>query len=1081
MRMYRPAKRQRSQKLLLSSVAGTLLVSVVAGMQLGVAHAQTNFTRPPEPVRYVDVCNVPGEYDSFQAVCDARRAWINWPRPLTYVQATTYRGDCVDINPEYGSATLGFPFAGQACPDGYTMRNFVAYDRNFACGSQPGYFYGPAQFCEAQLQVIEKFHDKLQFACPGFGKPIFPLTGSKRLTTPVVGWPTFAPLEIAYDTRRKVPDNDPGGRFGSLPAASFGGLWESNWHRQLVIQPSQSSLRSIQASRGAGKWVSFATFGGGSYAPDPDVSDRLIKLASGWRYVDAAAGAIETYDSAGNLLSVARAQGTSLSFFRSDATTLPAIAPGPGYLIKIQDDFGRNVQFRYSAAGRISQVLDPGGAAIGATYDASGNLQTLTWQDLRQRQFVYENASFPWALTGVLDENNARTVTYGYDAQGRANETQAAQGVEHFTASYGTPPGWVVTETIIPAAGTIPRHILREHRWQAPEGTVVALPNGTTTSLGTQTVQGMARLSSQSQPAGSGCAASTSNQTYDANSNITSKDDFNGTRTCYAYDLSRNLETTRVEGLANTVDCSAVTPANAVLPAGSRRVSTQWHPDWRLKTAQTELKKLTTWVYNGQPDPFNANPTTIANCAPGTALLPDGKPIPVLCKTVEQAATGGDGSQANAVPATDDPYFDNVSLLLHMDGTNGSTSFTDSSSRIKVPTNTVGPLVTDTGNAKFGNAAGNFTGGYLWYAPSTDWDMGSGPFTAEAWVKFNSASMGSRVFIWGQADSNSSTTTFWTAKRTDNTLYAGASTSTGGAAVTGTSPVAANIWYHLALVRSGNTITLYRNGSVEATAAVSGSIPVRTQHLGIGVYGEYIGLYGTDYGARMMGWLDEVRITKGVARYTGAFTVPGSAFPPSAAGLSGSPYTVPDPSVPARINTYTYNQYGQILTDDGPRTDVSDVTTYAYYSDITAEHTLGDLRSITNAAGKVTQYTKYNKHGQLLESIDPNGVLTVNTYDLRQRLLSTSVGGQTTSYSYDPVGQLTRVTQPDASYLGYEYDDAHRQKAVFDNRGNRIEYTLDNAGVRIAENVRDPAGALRRTLSRSIDALGRVQQTTGRE
>jgi len=79
------------------------------------------------------------------------------------------------------------------------------------------------------------------------------------------------------------------------------------------------------------------------------------------------------------------------------------------------------------------------------------------------------------------------------------------------------------------------------------------------------------------------------------------------------------------------------------------------------------------------------------------------------------------------------------------------------------------------------------------------------------------------------------------------------------------------------------------------------------------------------------------------------------------------------------------------------------------------------------------------------------------------------------------VGQLTRVTQPDASYIGYEYDDAHRQKAVFDNRGNRIEYTLDNSGIRTAENVKDPAGTLRRTLSRAIDALGRVQQTIGRE
>ena len=136
---------------------------------------------------------------------------------------------------------------------------------------------------------------------------------------------------------------------------------------------------------------------------------------------------------------------------------------------------------------------------------------------------------------------------------------------------------------------------------------------------------------------------------------------------------------------------------------------------------------------------------------------------------------------------------------------------------------------------------------------------------------------------------------------------------------------------------------------------------------------------------------------------------------------------------------------------------------------------------MTNAAGKVTNYTKYNKHGQLLESVDPNGVLTVNTYDLRQRLTSTSVGGQTTLYTYDPVGQLTRITAPDGSYVGYEYDAAHRQNAVTDNRGNRIDYVLDNAGKRTAENVKDPGGVLRRTLSRSIDALGRVQQTTGRE
>ena len=886
---------------------------------------------------------------------------------------------------------------------------------------------------------------------------------------------------MGYDTRRKLPaDSSPSLDFNPVAAASFGELWSSNLHKNLFPQTARTGGKAIQAYRGNGAWISFVLQSDGSYAADSDVPDRLVAISGGWRYIDAAERSEEVYDASGKLLSVSHAGGATLNYTYSDGTTPVAVAPSGGLLIKVNDQFARAVQFQYepssgSGGPRIKQVIDTAGQTIGVLYDATGNVSRLNWPDGQSRQYFYERGDIAWALTGIADENGRRLATYGYDVQGRANETQWAGGVDHFSASYATPPEWTTVETI----DNVARVIWHDHYWKLPTGTTITKPNGGFASLGTLLLYGMPRLTSQSQPAGSGCAASTSNQTYDANSNITSKDDFNGTRTCYAYDLSRNLETTRVEGLANSVDCSTVTPANSVLPAGSRRVSTQWHPDWRMKTAQTELKKLTTWVYNGQPDPFNAN--IIANCAPGTALLPDGKPIPVLCKTAEQATTGGDGSQTNAVPATDDPYFDNVSLLLHMDGTNGSTSFTDSSSRTKVPTNTVGPLVTDTGNAGLGNAAGNFTGGYLWYAPSTDWDMGSGPFTAEAWVKFNSASIGSRVYLWGQASSNGSTNTFWTAKGTNNTLYAGVSTSTGFVTVTGTSPVVANTWYHLALVRSGNTIRLYRNGSVEATAAVSGSIPVSTQHMGIGVLGDYAGLYGTEYGTRMMGWLDEVRITKGVARYTSAFTVPSSAFPPSAAGLSGSPYPVPDTRVPARITTYTYNQYGQVLTEDGPRTDVNDVTTYAYYTDTTAEHTLGDLRSVTNAAGKVTQYTKYNKHGQLLESIDPNGVPTVNTYDLRQRLLSTSVGGQTTSYSYDPVGQLTRVTQPDASYIGYEYDDAHRQKAVFDNRGNRIEYTLDNAGVRIAENVRDPAGALRRTLSRSIDALGRVQQTTGRE
>lgn len=190
---------------------------------------------------------------------------------------------------------------------------------------------------------------------------------------------------------------------------------------------------------------------------------------------------------------------------------------------------------------------------------------------------------------------------------------------------------------------------------------------------------------------------------------------------------------------------------------------------------------------------------------------------------------------------------------------------------------------------------------------------------------------------------------------------------------------------------------------------------------------------------------------------------------------------MPDDATPPRVWTWTYNKDGQVLSEDGPRTDLNDVTTYEYYADTTADHAKGDLKKVTNALGRSILYTKYNSQGQLLESQDPNGVLTVNTYDPRQRLLSTTVGGQKTSYQYDPVGQLTRTTLPDGSYVGNDYDDAHRLVAVYDHLGNRTTYELDNAGNRWSEKTTDPTNQLKRQLGRSIDALGRVQQTTGRE
>ena len=178
-----------------------------------------------------------------------------------------------------------------------------------------------------------------------------------------------------------------------------------------------------------------------------------------------------------------------------------------------------------------------------------------------------------------------------------------------------------------------------------------------------------------------------------------------------------------------------------------------------------------------------------------------------------------------------------------------------------------------------------------------------------------------------------------------------------------------------------------------------------------------------------------------------------------------------------RTWTYTYNQYGQVLTARGPRTDGNDTTTYDY------DAATGNLLTVTNAAGHVTTLSHYDANGRVGRIVDANGLTTDLAYWPRGWLKSRQVSGngisEATTYDYDGVGQLTKVTLPDGSWIGYDYDNAHRLTDTYDSAGNRITYTLDAMGNRLSEEVRDPTGTLARQTTRIYDALSRVQQITG--
>lgn len=196
-----------------------------------------------------------------------------------------------------------------------------------------------------------------------------------------------------------------------------------------------------------------------------------------------------------------------------------------------------------------------------------------------------------------------------------------------------------------------------------------------------------------------------------------------------------------------------------------------------------------------------------------------------------------------------------------------------------------------------------------------------------------------------------------------------------------------------------------------------------------------------------------------------------------ATGSSGFGAT---PAGTPRTWTYTYNANGSVVTTDGPRTDVSDVTLYAYYANNDPDPgKRGNVATISNALGHMTRILAYNAHGQPLSIVDPNGLTTALTYDARQRLTSRNVGGETTIYGYDAVGHLTRVTLPDGSFLAYGYDAAHRLTGIADSAGNSIAYSLDAMGNRTREQVFDQDGALAQTRSRVFDALNRLAQDIG--
>lgn len=213
------------------------------------------------------------------------------------------------------------------------------------------------------------------------------------------------------------------------------------------------------------------------------------------------------------------------------------------------------------------------------------------------------------------------------------------------------------------------------------------------------------------------------------------------------------------------------------------------------------------------------------------------------------------------LPDPSDPHGANVSLLLHMDGTNGSTAFTDHSQNNFTVT-AGGDAQISTAEKKFGTGSALFdgTGDYLELPLSSAFDFGSDNFTIECWFYTSSTNWQTILARWGGSA---------------NVFFIGVDQDAQGVEVyiNGSSvlngPVNLSAWNHVAFVRNGTSLKLFLNGIEEDSYNIGyTAIDTTDAQLRIGA--------DNDVNNKFNGYIDEVRITKGVARYTANF-VPQTA------------------------------------------------------------------------------------------------------------------------------------------------------------------------------------------------------------
>jgi len=189
---------------------------------------------------------------------------------------------------------------------------------------------------------------------------------------------------------------------------------------------------------------------------------------------------------------------------------------------------------------------------------------------------------------------------------------------------------------------------------------------------------------------------------------------------------------------------------------------------------------------------------------------------------------------------------------------------------------TVADAKLSTAVSKFGGSSMSFdgTGDYLILPAGQTGAFNTGNFTIEFWFYATTVAIANQAFI-AQRTGDTVAVIGWSIRLGTSTFAADISNGSTNYTLTHQTAVSANSWNHGALVRSGTSITLYLNGVANSSPQTVASNYIlngsgSTIYIGYASSGSVISSFN--------GYMDDLRITKGYARYTSNFTPPTSAF-----------------------------------------------------------------------------------------------------------------------------------------------------------------------------------------------------------